>query len=102
MNGDGKLDLVVADFSGGVAVLLGTGSGSFGAASTFSAGTNPQSVTTADVNGDGKLDLIVADRGSGAVAVLLGNGAVGGQRQLRSADHLRSRTRRPFRSSRRM
>ena len=39
MNGDGKLDLVVANQAGGdVAVLLGTGTGTFGAATTFASG----------------------------------------------------------------
>jgi FG-GAP-like repeat len=63
VNGDGNLDLVVADVHGGVAVLLGTGSGGFGAATTYAAGLNPASVTTADVNGDGNLELVVADNG---------------------------------------
>jgi hypothetical protein len=53
-------------------VLLGTGTGAFGAATTFAAGPTQQSATTADVNGDGKLDLVVA--GSGGVSVLLGTG----------------------------
>jgi hypothetical protein len=74
LNGDGKLDLVVAE-TGGVAVLLGNGSASFGAATAYGAGSSPSSVTTADVNGDGKLDLIVADSGGNSVAVLLGNGS---------------------------
>jgi len=33
----------------------------FQPATTFAAGSGPQSVTTADVNRDGKLDLVVAD-----------------------------------------
>ena len=35
LNGDGKLDLVVADAFGGVSVLLGTGTGGFGAATNL-------------------------------------------------------------------
>jgi hypothetical protein len=76
VNRDGKLDLILADDNGGVAVLLGNGSGGFGAATTYAAGPNPVSVTTADVNRDGKLDLIVADNNAG-VSVLLGNGSGG-------------------------
>jgi hypothetical protein len=76
VNGDGKLDLVVADDGGGVAVPLGTGSGGFGAPTTYAAGLTPWSVTTADVKRDGNLDLVVADV-NGSVAVLLGTGSGG-------------------------
>ena len=37
----------------------------------FPTGTDPVSVTVADVNGDGRPDLIVADRGSNDVTILL-------------------------------
>ncbi len=57
-------------------MLLGNGSGGFSAASSFAAGSKPDSVTTADLNGDGTPDLIVADR-DGGVSVLLGNGSGG-------------------------
>ena len=86
LNGDGKLDLVVANYcvwgaacwaeyfgQGGVTVLLGNGNGTFQAAVSYGAGgyeANP--VAVAYVNGDGKLDLAVTD-GNG-VSVLLGNG----------------------------
>ncbi len=76
VNGDGKPDLIVADGTGGVAVLLGNGSGGFSAAATYAAGAGPDAVTTADVNGDGKLDLVVTDK-SGGISVLLGNGGGG-------------------------
>ena len=71
LNGNGTLDLVVANFgSGTVGVLPGNGFGFFGRAVTYSAqGANW--VAVADVNGDGKLDLVVAN---GAAGVLLGNG----------------------------
>jgi hypothetical protein len=60
-NGDGKLDLAVAnDLGNNVSVLLGTGTGSFGTATNFTVGSNPRSVTVGDFNGDGKLDLAVA------------------------------------------
>jgi hypothetical protein len=73
VNGDGTLDLAVANYgSNTVSVLLGTGDGSFQAARNFAAGSGPGSVAVGDVNGDGTLDLAVA--GSGGVRVLLGNG----------------------------
>ena len=61
-NGDGKLDLVVTNgSSSNVSILLGTGTGSFGAATNFAVGSGPRSVAVADFNGDGKLDLAVAN-----------------------------------------
>jgi hypothetical protein len=90
VNGDGKLDLIVANCgspsqtncvstsnSGNVAVLLGNGDGTFQAAVTYSLGASGGSaVAVADVNGDGKPDLIVAtgSNTAGLVGVLLGNG----------------------------
>jgi VCBS repeat-containing protein len=75
LNGDGKLDLAVANRgSANVSVLLGTGNGSFGAATNLGVGTNPNAVAIADLNSDGKLDLAVANSGSSNVSVLLGNG----------------------------
>lgn len=96
VNGDGKLDLVVAqctdldgcsDGSNGiVSVLLGNGDGSFRPAVSYSSGGPfPLSVAVADLNGDGKPDLAVANGncslaelsivcGTGSVGVLLGNG----------------------------
>jgi hypothetical protein len=77
VNGDGKLDLVVADFSDNdVSVLLNTTSPgaatpTFATQQIFAAGTEPRSVVAADVNGDGRPDLIVANNGDSTVSVLL-------------------------------
>ncbi|HEV2177941.1 MAG TPA: FG-GAP-like repeat-containing protein [Terriglobia bacterium] len=78
-NGDGKLDLAVANSSdSSVTILLGNGDGTFtpanGSPFATGAGTKPQWVTTADFNGDGKLDLAVAEGPSNTVSVLIGNG----------------------------
>jgi len=73
LNGDGKLDLVAANYgSNDVAVLLGNGDGTFQAAVNFAVGTNPHSVTLADLNGDGKLDVATSNLESNTVSVLLG------------------------------
>jgi Domain of unknown function (DUF4347)/FG-GAP-like repeat/FG-GAP repeat len=73
-NGDGKLDLVTANYgSDNVSVLLGNGSGSFAPKTDFAAGTNPYSVSVGDFNGDGKLDLVTANVLSDNVSVLLNN-----------------------------
>jgi hypothetical protein len=79
LNGDGKLDIVVANVnSGTVAVLLGNGNGTFQPAVTYSSGgSTPFSVAVADINHDGIPDLLVAIDNfdtNGLVGVLLGNG----------------------------
>ncbi len=58
--------------SGTVSVLLGTGTGSFGAKTDFTIGGQPYSVAIADLNSDGKPDLAVAN--ANTVSVLLGTG----------------------------
>jgi len=85
LNGDGKLDLAVADAgSNTVMVLLGNGDGTFGAPTTMPVGNEPEALVAGDFNNDGKLDLAVANFnctsliplncGQGTVTILLGNG----------------------------
>ncbi|AMR26210.1 hypothetical protein A0257_03285 [Hymenobacter psoromatis] len=77
VNGDGRPDLLTANHaSDTVGVLLGTGTGSFGAVTTYSTGANtqPYSIAVADVNGDGKLDVLMASGGNPTAGVLLGTG----------------------------
>jgi FG-GAP-like repeat len=88
LNGDGKLDLVVATACnsenctiGTVSVLLNDGNGAFQPAVSYNTGQQEaDSVAVADVNGDGRLDLIVGNECgnqncvTGTVSVLLGMG----------------------------
>jgi hypothetical protein len=80
-NGDGKLDLAVAETNfptGQVAVSLGKGQASFGTpviSPLLSEAINNQDLMlSGDFNGDGKLDLIIMDDYSIGFQVLLGNG----------------------------
>jgi hypothetical protein len=72
LNGDGHLDLVVANSAANtVSVLLGTGTGSFGAKADFPTGLAPVAIAIADLNRDGDSDLVVANQAANAVSVLL-------------------------------
>jgi hypothetical protein len=72
-NGDGRLDLAVADFSSNnVSVLLGNSNGTFQPAQVTGLVTGVRSLAAGDFNSDGKLDLATANQDD--VSVLLGNG----------------------------
>jgi len=73
-NNDGILDMVTANLSDNVSVLLGTGTGTFGVATNFDVGDAPVSVAVGDFNNDGILDMVTANNGSDNVSVLLGTG----------------------------
>jgi hypothetical protein len=78
VDGDGDLDMVIANRTGASAtVLLNNGANVFSpsAGSPFSVGTNPQGITLGDVDGDGDLDIVTANTGSNNITVLLNNGS---------------------------
>jgi large repetitive protein len=74
-NGDGKLDLAVANSgSNTVSILLGNGDGTFTTKSTPAAGSGSNWLVAGDFNEDGILDLAVANLNANTVSILLGNG----------------------------
>jgi hypothetical protein len=79
-NGDGNIDMAVADGGdasagndGGISILLGNGDATFQAALDIAADKNPVSIAAGDFNGDNRLDLALIDS-NGNVGILLGNG----------------------------
>ena len=81
-NKDGKPDIVAASssgccpWSGGVAVLLNNGNGTFQSPVLYAdpSGVDNGLVAVADLNADGKLDVVESSEGGNNVAVFLGNG----------------------------
>jgi hypothetical protein len=78
LNGDGKLDIVSANYySNSVSVLLGKDDGSFATQSAYAVVDYPECIKVMDLNGDGKADLVTANdvyTGHRGMSVLLGNG----------------------------
>jgi hypothetical protein len=74
-NGDGKMDLAVANGIN-VAILLGNGDGTFQPAIQYPIGGNATFVAAADFNGDGKPDLAVPTTQGITVLLGTGNGSV--------------------------
>jgi FG-GAP-like repeat/RTX calcium-binding nonapeptide repeat (4 copies) len=70
-NRDRHPDLAVTHLSRDVSLLLGSGTGRFGAARRFPAGEEPFSLAVGDFNGDRDPDLAVANFSSDNVSVLL-------------------------------
>jgi hypothetical protein len=86
LEGNTRLPDAIVMATGGNSVLVyhttgidhGTGSLTFDPPVAYPVGSEPVSVTVADINGDGVPDMVVADRGSNAVSILLGS-VVGGR-----------------------
>ncbi len=65
-NGDGDLDLLVANFSpANVSVLMGNGDGTFQAAVNYTPNTGPRSIDIGDFNGDSAIDFVVGTNSGG-------------------------------------
>jgi VCBS repeat protein/type IX secretion system substrate protein len=74
-NGDGKADLAITKTSSsGIAIVLGTGTGSFGAQTSYTVSGHPNALIGADFNGDGKIDLASTNVFPNNLSILLGNG----------------------------
>ena len=96
LNGDGKLDLVTANFtSNNVSVLLGSGDGTFQRHVDFGAGSGPAQLAIGDFNADGRLDIATANNLDDTVSVLsqTTGGLTPGERRIaqeaRQRRHLR-------------
>ncbi|MBX7186270.1 MAG: FG-GAP-like repeat-containing protein [Vicinamibacteria bacterium] len=79
-NGDGRIDLITsnpADPSGigaDLTIMLGNGNGTFGAAASIPAGSQPIFVATGHFDAGPSLDLAVVNGGIDGISILLGNG----------------------------
>ncbi|MFZ0808339.1 MAG: alkaline phosphatase family protein [Candidatus Sulfotelmatobacter sp.] len=78
-NGDGKLDIAVANASThSIQILLGNGTGGFTTGASFSVGSSitsaPTSIAVADFNEDGKLDLAIGVSPDSLIEIFAGDG----------------------------
>jgi FG-GAP-like repeat len=74
LNGDGKLDLAIANYGGNtLTILLGNGDGTFTSASgsPFPVGVGPSSIAVGDFNGSGRLGLAITNLTGNTVSILL-------------------------------
>ena len=83
VNGDGKPDLAVADYSDSTITVLinatvtGSTTVDFSNQQVFPVNVGPFQLAAADINGDGLPDIVAADYGSGSISVLLNTTANG-------------------------
>ncbi len=76
LDGDGDLDLILADYSRAVTILLGNGDGSFTAGSVNIAGITVSAIAVGDLDGDGDIDITTGNRYADGVAVLINQNPV--------------------------
>ncbi len=77
-NGDGIVDLAVANFDDDtVSILLGRGNGTFSVPPAIPVGSAPLALAAGDFNGDYRMDLAVANSADNTVSILLGVGTGG-------------------------
>ena len=81
-NNDANVDIAVTNFNnvpGTISVYMGSGTGTFAAAVTYTVGTgtNPSGIVCKDVNNDTKADLITSNVGTDNITVFLNNGSGG-------------------------
>jgi hypothetical protein len=71
-NGDGRLDLAVADYDDvSVSILLGTGGGTFATAKAYGVGANPLFLVAAPIQGNSaQQDIVVVNSENDTVSVL--------------------------------
>ncbi len=82
MNGDGNLDLVIADHqSPYITILLGNGKGAFtlapGSPVDVHSNPHPHGVAVADFDGDGKPDVVTDSWAENRIELLIGDGKGG-------------------------
>jgi hypothetical protein len=72
-NGDGKLDLAVANYDDvSISILFGKGDGTFAISKTWTVGANPLSVVAAPIQGNpSQQDLVVANSENDTICLLL-------------------------------
>jgi gliding motility-associated-like protein len=74
-NNDGKADLLITNFgNNNISLLLGSGTGTFGAPTNFNSGAGPIDVLTGDFNNDGNKDAATTNSNGNNVSIFLGNG----------------------------
>jgi hypothetical protein len=82
-NGDGKIDLALADESEDrISILLGAGNNAFADPVRFPAGRRPFAIVAGDFNEDNRVDLVVINRDSHSVLLLINNSSRTPERPL--------------------